>query len=621
MCGIAGILSPNHHAINISALQKMAHVLKHRGPDGEGFWINEKVNVGFMHRRLAIIDLSPAAAQPMHYMNRYSIVYNGEIYNYKELRKDLQKAGYSFKSQSDTEVILAAYDCYRERCLQYFDGMFAFALWDEKQQTLCIARDRFGEKPFYFHATQNIFYFASEMKALWALGIERTPENKMLLNYLSLGNVQNPSNKQATFYKNILSLPPAHYALIPLQTMQVSIKQYWDIDKQFNQKLHEDAVLHRLDLLLKTSVERRLRSDVPLGSSLSGGIDSSSIAWYVQHIIQNITGPINFKTFTAVFPGFEKDESLFAREVSESLAFTNYNVTPKAEELAADLKTIFYFQEEPFPSSSIYAQYKVYELAKLQGVKVLLDGQGADEILAGYNRYLHWYIQELLGNYYVKQAIKEKNLLLKNYKGLEWGFKNIAASFFPSHVAIALEKREYNKIVSNHDIDPRFMQCVVGREWDGIHKPIITKLNDILYFNTMQMGLEELLRYADRNSMAHGVEVRLPFLNAELVQFIFSLSSTQKINNGFNKWPLRQLMHDRLPHSIVWRKEKIGFEPPQKQWMNSDAFRNYLFDAKKKLIEEKILRPAVLKKQQQNLDAFEANNTDWRYACAAQMFY
>ncbi len=165
------------------------------------------------------------------------------------------------------------------------------------------------------------------------------------------------------------------------------------------------------------------------------------------------------------------------------------------------------------------------------------------------------------------------------------------------------------------------MQCIKGREWDGIHKPIITKLNDILYFSTMQMGLEELLRYADRNSMAHGVEVRLPFLNAEMVQFIFSISSSQKIKEGFTKWPLRKLMDNRLPHSIVWRKEKIGFEPPQKQWMNSDAFRNYLFDAKKKLISEKLLRPAVLKKQQQNLDAFEANNTDWRYACAAQMFY
>ena len=171
MCGIAGILSPNHSAISNTVLQKMAHVLMHRGPDGEGIWINEKINIGFAHRRLAIIDLSSAAAQPMHYMNRYSIVYNGEIYNYKELKKDLQKAGYSFKSQSDTEVILAAYDCYRERCLQYFDGMFAFALWDEKQQTLCIARDRFGEKPFYFHSSNNVFYFASEMKAFWAFGI------------------------------------------------------------------------------------------------------------------------------------------------------------------------------------------------------------------------------------------------------------------------------------------------------------------------------------------------------------------------------------------------------------------------------------------------------------------
>ncbi len=620
MCGIAGIISPNPSLVELPLLKKMADILAHRGPDGEGFWINKKNTAGLAHRRLSVIDLTPAAAQPMRYLDRYSIVYNGEIYNYPELKKDLQKAGYSFASASDTEVLLAAYDCYHERCVQYLDGMFSFAIWDEKQQTLFMARDRFGEKPFYYHNSKDAFYFASEMKALWAIGIEKTAEHKMLLNYLSLGNVQNPSNKAATFFKNILSLPPAHYAILDLHSMQLQAVQYWNIDKLFSQKIHEDSIIHKLDLLMKTSVGRRLRSDVPVGCSLSGGIDSSSIAYYVNMMLRNNVANAVFKSFTAVFPGFEKDESLFAAEVASSMQFQNFTVTPTAQGLVEDFEKLVYHQEEPFPSSSIYAQYKVYELAKQNNVTVLLDGQGADETMSGYQRYLHWYIQELYGNYYLRTAKKEKKLLQENYPGFHWGIKNLAAAFFPAHVSLALEKREYKKIAHNHDIDPVFMQCVRGREWDGIHKPIITKLNDVLYFSTMQMGLEELLRYADRNSMAHGVEVRLPFLNAEMVQFVFSLPSAVKISRGYTKWPLRQLMDTRLPASIVWRKDKVGFEPPQKQWMNTAVFGDYLHEAKKKLVAQKILRQSVLQKKAHAQHAHEAGNADWRYACAAQLF-
>ncbi|WP_369681654.1 asparagine synthetase B, partial [Ferruginibacter sp. HRS2-29] len=184
-------------------LSAMADALSHRGPDGEGFWTNRSNHVGFAHRRLAIIDLTDNGHQPMHYLQRYTIVYNGEIYNYIELKNELQKAGYIFTSESDTEVILAAYDFYDERCLQHFDGMFAFAIWDEKRQTLFCARDRFGEKPFYYYQNQEIFAFASEMKGLWAIGIDKTIEHKLMLNYLSLGHVQNPSNKSQTFYKDI----------------------------------------------------------------------------------------------------------------------------------------------------------------------------------------------------------------------------------------------------------------------------------------------------------------------------------------------------------------------------------------------------------------------------------
>lgn len=556
MCGIAGIISSDPSLVNITALTQMADALAHRGPDGEGFWINENNNAGLGHRRLSIIDLSDAAAQPMHYMNRYTIVYNGEIYNYIELKKELLKAGYAFHTNSDTEVILAAFDCYKARCLQYFDGMFAFAIWDQKHQVLFAARDRFGEKPFYYSAENHCFSFASEMKGLWAKGTEKTVDEKMLLNYLTLGHVQNPSDKSQTFYKNICSLQPAHYLILDADSNIFTITSYWDIDKQVSQKYSEAQALHKFDHLLNASIYKRLRSDVPVGASLSGGLDSSAIVSYIHQQLEKKNGSSNFKTFSAVFPGFEKDESRYIRQVTEEFHSRNYQVTPTADSLLMDFEKIAFHQEEPFPSSSIYAQYKVFELAKQNNVKVLLDGQGADETLAGYHKYMHWFLQEIVSRSNFRHANKERHLLLENNIDLKWGLKNILAAFLPSHASIALEKAEYKRIIHNEDITRPLLQHLKGKEWDGIHKPIVTKLNDILYFNTMCNGMEELLRYADRNSMANGTEVRLPFLNAELVQFIFSLPSTFKIRNGYPKWILRKLMQNKLPDSIVWRTDK-----------------------------------------------------------------
>lgn len=619
MCGIAGIITPNVSFINTGLLKSMADSLAHRGPDGEGFWTNKTNTAGFAHRRLAIIDLSPTGAQPMHYMDRYSIVYNGEIYNYIELRADLQKAGYHFKSSSDTEVILAAYDFYSEGCLQYLDGMFAFAIWDEKMQTLFCGRDRFGEKPLYYFSERGTFAFASEMKALWSIGIEKTIENKMLLNYLSLGHVQNPSNKAQTFYRDIFSLPPAHYAIYNLITDRLTIKTYFTLNKEIEQKISESDALSIFQKLLANSVYKKLRSDVPVGSSLSGGLDSSTIVYYANKFINDGKNNDAFKTFSAVFPGFAKDESEHIHTVTKELKIQNYTVTPSAGDLIADFQKLCWHQEEPFPSSSIYAQYKVYELAASNNIKVLLDGQGADETLAGYHKYIHWYLQEMFSRYKFSAATSEKNMFKKHQANFLWGYKNIIASLLPSHVSIALEKKEYNKILYNQDITRSMISNIKGREWEGIHKPIVTKLNDILHFNTTELGLEELLRFADRNSMAHGVEIRLPFLNQQLVKFIFSLPSSMKISNGFTKSILRKTMNKQLPDSIVWRKDKVGFEPPQKSWMEDKLMKDLLHEAKKKLVTEKILKQSVLTSRPQSNDAYGTGNNDWRYMCAAQI--
>ena len=616
MCGIAGILSSASDVINHQRLQKMTDALQHRGPDGDGFWISEHKRTGIAHRRLAIIDLSAAAAQPMHYLNRYTITYNGEIYNYIELKQSLQQAGYIFTNSSDTEVILAAYDFYAENCLTYFDGMFAFAIWDEKEQTLFCARDRFGEKPFYYFADKDIFCFASEMKALWAIGVEKNIDLKMLLNYLSLGHVQNATDNSQTFYKSIQSLSPGHYLQFRMANMDFTINKYYTLNKDICKPVKEADAVAIFSQLLATSVKRKLRSDVPLGCSLSGGLDSSSIAWQMQQLKK---GNDKYKSFTAIFPGFEKDEASHATLVSKHLNFDAYTVNPTAAGLINDFEKLFYHQEEPFPSSSIYAQYKVYELAAKQNVRVMLDGQGADEILGGYHKYIHWFLQELLTKYKWPLYAAEREAFKKNNVSYKWGFKNFLAAAGPSHTAIILEKREYNKIMTAQYLTPEILNVVRGRNWEGIHKPIVTKLNDMLHFNTVELGLEELLRYADRNSMAHGVEVRLPFLNAELVKFVFSLPSTLKIHDGFTKYVLRKAMENNLPSATVWRTDKVGFEAPQKQWMTEPTLIDYTHEAKKLLVKEKILQPGVLKQADKSIAVPNTANHDWQFLCAAQL--
>ncbi len=613
MCGIAGIISQNKNLVHPRSLKIMSDVLAHRGPDGEGQWINPTNNVGLAHRRLSVIDLSTAAAQPMQYANRYSITYNGEIYNYKELKIVLQKVGYLFTTESDTEVILAAYDFYKNDCVNYFDGMFAFAIWDEKLQELFCARDTFGEKPFYFFLDDQAFAFASEMKALWSIGVDKKPDEKMLLNFLGIGQVQNANNKSQTFFKNIQALPPAHSAVFSFEKMKFTITRFTNIDRHTTIKISERDAIEKLNFLLQSSINKRLRSDVPVGTSMSGGVDSSTIAYFVSKQSKYT----NFKTFSAIFTGFEKDESIFIKELAQQFNCENYTTTPTENDLLNDFEKLCYYQEEPFSSASVYAQFKVYELAKRHNVKVILDGQGADEVFGGYTKYIHWYLQELVAHYKFGKAIKEKKAFFKNNIVVNFGLKNIFATYLPIHAAMALEKKAFTKIASNTNIDDDYLQALKGKEWQGIYKPSVSKLNDILYHNTMEHGLEELLRYADRNSMAHGVEVRLPFLNKELVQFVFSLPTSLKISEGFTKNILRKTMQDKIPNTILWNSNKIGFEPPQKLWMGNKQLQEKIYEAKRKLVNEKILKDSVLDMVVQPTNAHDEVNNDWRYLSLA----
>ena len=594
----------------------MTTSLAHRGPDGESFWNNSSHNVLFGHRRLSIIDLSVRGSQAMHYLNRYTIIYNGEIYNYLEIKDELQKRGYSFTSRSDTEVILASFDCYGESCLDLFDGMFSFAIWDEKEQTLFAARDRFGEKPFYYvhDVPGNFLAFGSEMKALKAAGIESSIDPKKLLLYLGLGYTDDALHTDATFYNNIRQLPPAHFLFYHLPEKKLRIQQYWELDKQNQISISENEAIEKFYALLSGSIKRRLRSDVPIGTSLSGGLDSSAITALISdHAEQGATR----KTFSIVFPGFQKDESVYVQKVANAFGLENYSETPTAEGFAKDFQTLLYHHEAPISSASVYLQYKVFELAKRNDVKVLLDGQGADETLAGYTRYIHWYLQELLGANRFSEFIHEKRRLSANGVPFNWSVKNYAAAKFSGLANRKLDQRRFKAISRNIDFEPEFLNQQLAEKL--IYRPPVSKLNDVLYFDTCRVGLPGLLRYADRNSMAHGTEVRLPFLSHELVQFVFSLPSNYKIHNGWTKWLLRKAIETKLPKEIVWRREKIGFEPPQKSWMEHGLLKEFLYESKKSLVKDRILKPAVLDKKNQPHDAYAADGLDWRYLVAGQL--
>lgn len=615
MCGIAGIIQLPAAGYGRDQLQKMTLSLAHRGPDGEGDWQNPDGSVLLGHRRLSVIDLSEDGQQPMLYLGRYTIVHNGELYNYVELKETLQQKGYVFRTKTDTEVIVAAYDCWQEECLQQFDGMFAFAIWDEKKRELFAARDRFGEKPFYYYYDQQRFLFASEMKALWAAGIEKTPNQKMLFNFITIGYTDNPARPEESFFEHIFKLPAASCLKFSYIYFQYTVKNYWDIDPEAEDPdITDEEAAEEFIALFQTAVQRRLRSDVAVGTSLSGGLDSSSIVAMLQALK---SGNRPQHCFTAVFDGFEKNEAAFAAEVARQYDLQQHLVSFSEKELLQDWDKLCYQQEEPIGSASIYAQYKVYERARQEGITVLLDGQGADETMAGYSSYYKWYWQELFRK---RKLYRSNELRFAKERGIRESFdyRNMIAAYFPSFASVVLERQYLVKAISQEDLTKDFVRLQSKEAY--YTPPEYFNLNGVLYFNTCIHGLEELLRYADRNSMAHGCEVRLPFLSHELVEFIFTLPSKYKIRQGWSKWLLRKTMDPLLPAGITWRTDKVGFEPPQQQWMTAPAMQEAIREAKKTLVRENILQADVPDKPVQALSAHAPDNYDWRYFSAASLF-
>ena len=615
MCGITGILQINSNCSK-EHIKKMTDALSHRGPDGEGFWQDNSNSVLFGHRRLAILDLSEAGAQPFHYSDRYTALHNGEIYNYIELREELKKKGYQFRTQTDTEVLIAAYDCWKEDCLEQFDGMFAFAVWDEKEKEFFAARDRLGEKPFHYvyNVVDKTFLFASEIKAFWAIDVGKEFNKKMLFNFLTIGYTANPLQPDETFYSDVKKLPAACFLKIRMQAeIVIEVEKYWDIEvEEQDEKISDEDAIGKFKGLFETSVKRRLRSDVPLGTSLSGGLDSSSIA---ATISQLQTKKNKLQTFSAIFPGFEKNEEKYIDEVTNHFSLQSFKTFVNNEEIPGLFQTIIKQQDEPFGSAGTLPQYKVFELAKQSNVKVLLDGQGADEILAGYHKYYKWYWQELFRK---RKLIGSGELEKAREIGVneKFAFKNIIASLFPDFASVFLERQYLLHALRQEDLSKEFVHLQSKEAY--YTAPAVSTLNGVLYFNTCMHGLEELLRYADRNSMTHGREVRLPFLNHELVEFLFLLPSHFKIRQGWTKWTLRKAMEKTLPSTITWRQDKVGLEPPQLSWMQLGPVQEMIHEAKRKLVDEKVLKPEAMNKKIRPSAAYEKDNYDWRYLVSAQ---
>jgi asparagine synthase (glutamine-hydrolysing) len=564
MCGITGIAS-FRSPIEQHVLREMREGLVHRGPDDAGLWLREKGPpfVGFGHRRLSIIDLSESARQPMSYdSGNLVIVYNGEIYNYIELRNELKGLGCGFRTDSDTEVLLAAFYQWGENCVSKLNGMFAFAIWDERKRMLFAARDRFGKKPFFYHFKNGQFYFASEMKALFrAPEIQCRVDLEELESYTDSFQVEKGDR---TMFQGIFRLKPSE-AFILTSDGGVKRWQYWGLEgKVVTNDGDLEETVEKFQEVFTDSVRIRLRADVPLGSSLSGGLDSSAIVCTLANELKS-RGNNGLKTFSARFPNFPTfDEGEYIDAVVDASDAKPYQTTPNPDDLREHIKKIHYYQEEPFLSSSIFAQWKVMQLAKEQGVTILLDGQGGDEILAGYIPYfVTYFVDLLLKRRWGVLALELAPFLLMQYKALR-KYENASQRFLVlgpstlSNLWRARRRSRYKKLHGRIRTSPAQSICA---------NPFEDRLSRRLCRDLLEASVPQLLRYADRNAMAFSREVRNPFLDYRLVEFLFSLPAHYKIRRGWNKFILRKAMGEIIPKKVINRFDKVGYITPESQWL------------------------------------------------------
>lgn len=572
MCGISGLLALKnnpvaqaHHRIHV-----MNQLLAHRGPDDAGVWVGPDQSVAFGHRRLSIIDLTASAHQPMVSPHGTILVFNGEIYNYLELREAL-KDFWTFQTHSDTEVILAAYAKYGPDCVQHFRGMFAFALWDERQKTLFCARDRFGIKPFYYTLVEGVFYFASEAKALlpFVPTIETNPQalGEYIVFQYTLG--------EQTLFKYIKTLQPAHTLRIAQGELHIS--QYWELDYAPKEPQDETSVLQQLEALLHDSIRLHLRSDVPVASYLSGGIDSSLITLLAYQQQGHLSGMFHGRFLDQ--PAY--DESPYAQDVADALhtSLSFQDITSK--DFQNHFADIIYALDFPVAGPGSFPQFMVSQRAA-QSVKVILGGQGGDEIFGGYARYVIAYFEQCLkgaingdtslASFPVSAASMLPHLdILKDYQPL-------LKEFWGENIFGPLDERYFKLIDKSGDfseeIDQKFFhkKDILARFKKAFNEPVLPQnafFDSMMRFDFCHL-LPALLHVEDRVGMAHSLESRVPFLDHPLVEFTTKIPHAIKFPGGMMKSLLKKGFKMAFPPSILNRRDKMGFPVPLNEWVSGD---------------------------------------------------
>jgi asparagine synthase (glutamine-hydrolysing) len=612
MCGITGKLFFANKFVGTEEIETMNQKIFHRGPDDGGVYISPDKKVGLGHRRLSIIDLSPLGHQPMSYLGRYWIVFNGEIYNFQEKRSQLEKEGYTFASHSDTEVILALYDKYKKSCLEHLRGMFAFAIYDEKEQTLFCARDRVGKKPFKYYLDDNVFLFASELKAILTQPeYRKEPDYTAIHHYLTLQYCPAP----LTGFKGIKKLEPAHSLFIDLKTKKVEKERYWKLD--YSQKLNLSEIEWERRILekLEESVKLRMISDVPLGAFLSGGIDSSAI---VALMARNSSQPI--KTFSIGFKEEKYNELPYARMIAEKFKtdHTEFIVEPNAIDV---LPLLVRHYEEPYADSSALPTYYVSKLTR-DHVTVALNGDGGDENFAGYGRYsVHKFALV-----YNKLILLHKTIALPATKLASQTFQNtffdrahrFAKSlsnpynyryvdyicYFTNEMKEALYTDEFKQKTEQSD-----SYLIVADQFNQSGSR--SKAEQAVYADFTTYLPNALMTKVDIASMAVALEGRSPFLDHEMLELTAQIPFHFKLKGRNNKkYILKKALDDILPHEVMYRP-KMGFGIPIHSW-----FRNELKDyAYATLLSEKALSRGLFKKEsiKQLLDKHTSSNIDFGY--------
>ncbi|MDL2354085.1 MAG: asparagine synthase (glutamine-hydrolyzing) [Pseudomonadota bacterium] len=526
-------------------------LIAHRGPDGQGLFFANNLALG--HRRLAILDISSAGHQPMHYRDRYVITFNGEIYNYLELRAQLLQYGYEFTSKTDTEVILAAYDKWGSDCVNRFNGMWAFALYDKQQEQIFCSRDRFGVKPFYYSDGAEHFVFGSEIKQLLAARNSAAVANMRIVRDFLVEGYHGHTHE--TFFNGIHHLRAGHNLIFSLRTNSFREVKYYSL--KIRDGLPQLDATAATDMFLadfKRAINYELRSDVSVGVCLSGGLDSSSIAG-LSSKIYNAAAMGKMQAIHAKSSEKAMDESAYAEAVAKRSDIALSVIEPTAAEFIDAIDEVVYFQEEPFATPSIFMQYFVFEKAKQLGCKVMLDGQGCDELLLGYERYYSAHLRSMP----LWRAIRELFLIEHNSR---LSLREILANlvyFSVSGIRIKNLQRKF-----------RFLKPEYTRDFPNIAR-LTNGVRDIRDMQKMEIEsfqLPHLLRYVDRNSMRHSIEARVPFLDHQLVETCFGIGNQLKIKNGWTKHVLRVAMHGQVDRNILWRKIKFGFEAPEASWIH-----------------------------------------------------